>query len=236
MSREPALVLEDVLVQWRPGAAPVLTGVNLSLAAGERAALTGLNGSGKTSLLLAAVGVAPSRGVIRIVGTTLTPPHAAAVRRQVGFLFNPPEDQLLFPQPLEDVAQALLQRGEEPHAAHRRAAAVLSALGVGAMADRPVHELSHGQKQWVALAGVVAAEPPLLLLDEPSAGLDPVGRRELARLLASLPAAMLVATHDLDFATRVCRRFLLLEGGTLAWEGNDVATVRRRWRLDDPQW
>ncbi len=219
-------------VSWRPGGSPVLAGVSFSLAVGQRAALVGLNGSGKTTLLLAAVGVLPFAGAIRVAGTPLTPRTAGQLRRRVGFLFNVPEDQLLFPDAVEDTALALLQRGEGHEAAMDRARAMLTALGVGEAMDAPVAQLSHGQKQRVALAGALVARPPLLLLDEPSAGLDPPGKLELARLLASLDAAMLIATHDVQFAARICRRFLLLEGGYIAYDGGDAGEPLRRWGVE----
>jgi len=232
VSDPPALEFVNVTVRWRPGGSPVLAGVSLALPAGERAALVGLNGSGKTTLLLAAVGVLPFSGAIRVAGTPLTPRTAAQLRRSVGFLFNVPEDQLLFPDALEDTALALLQRGEGREAAMDRARAMLGALGVEEAVGKSVAELSHGQKQRVALAGALVARPSLLLLDEPSAGLDPPGKLELARRLASLDAAVLMATHDLEFAARVCRRFLLLDGGAVAYDGGDAGEPLRRWGVD----
>jgi len=232
VSDPPALELADVTVGWRPSEPPVLRRVSFSLAAGERVALVGLNGSGKTTLLLAAVGVLPFAGAIRVAGTPLTPSTAAQVRRRIGFLFNVPEDQLLFSDALEDTALALRQRGEGRQAARHLAGAMLTALGVGEAVGRSVAELSHGQKQRVALAGALVARPPLLLLDEPSAGLDPPGKLELGRLLVSLDAAVLMATHDVGFAARVCRRFLLLEGGTIVYDGGDARQPLRRWGVE----
>ncbi len=229
MTSLAALELAHVTARWRPSDPPVLQGVSFSLAVGEKAALVGLNGSGKTTLLLAAVGLLPFSGAIRVAGTPLTPRTAAQLRRGVGFLFNVPEDQLVFPDAVEDTALAVLQRGEPRDGALDRARAMLAALGVGEAMDTPVAELSHGQKQRVALAGALVARPPLLLLDEPSAGLDPPGKLELARLLASLDAAMLIATHDVQFAARICRRFLLLEGGFIAYDGGDAKEPLRRW-------
>lgn len=229
MNPVPALELGAVTVRWYPRAAPVLRGVSFALGPGERAALLGLNGSGKTSLLLAAVGVAPFEGAIRVAGTAVGPDTVEQVRRRVGFLFNPPEDQLLLPRAVDDVALALRRRGDSPREARRRAAQLLAELGLADLDGRPLAELSHGQKQRVALAGALAAGPPLLLLDEPSAGLDPPGRRHLAHLLGALPAAMLIATHDLEFAARVCRRFLLLQDGILAHDGADLQPVLSRW-------
>jgi len=218
----PALAFDRVTVRYEPDAGPALDNVTFSLAAGERAALIGLNGSGKTTLLMAAVGLAAHEGEIRVRGTSLSPRTAAEVRDQVGFLFNVPEDQLLFPKVIEDAAFGLLRRGSARTDAYRRAAETLDSLGVGALAEWPLQQLSHGQKQRVALAGAIISAPPLLLLDEPSASLDPPGRVSLARLLDRLDAAMLIATHDLDFAARICRRFIVLDGGRVAHDGEDV--------------
>lgn len=233
MSAHPALTFEDVTVRFERDAAPVLGGLSFSLARGERAALVGLNGSGKTSLLLAAVGLVGHEGLIRIDGVPVGRRTAAEIRRKTGFLFNVPEDQILFPLVIEDAAFGLLQRGEDRQEAYRRAGAALDDLGAGGLADSPAMHLSHGQKQRVALAGALVTRPPLLLLDEPSAGLDPPGRLALARLLDRQDAAMLVATHDLDFAGRFCRRYLALDHGRLAYDGRDLSMIRRLWGLEE---
>jgi cobalt/nickel transport system ATP-binding protein len=229
MSGGPVLAFDGVTVRYETGAAPVLTGLTFTLTEGERAALVGLNGTGKTTLLLAAVGLVGHEGVIRVCGWPVGRRTAGQVRDKVGFLFNVPEDQLLFPMAIEDVAFGLLRRGEKPDEAYRRAGLALADLGVGEVAGRPVGYLSHGQKQRVALAGALVTRPPLLLLDEPSAGLDPPGRRSLARLLEGFETAMLVATHDLDFAGRLCRRFIVLDGGRIAYDGSDASAAPRTW-------
>ena len=232
-SATPALAFDRVTVRYEPDAGPAVDNVTFSLAAGERAALVGLNGSGKTTLLIAAVGLVTCEGEIRVCGTPVSRRTASDVRDQVGFLFNVPEDQLLFPKVIEDAAFGLLRRGSARTDAYRRAAAALDSLGVGALAEWPLQHLSHGQKQRVALAGAIITAPPLLLLDEPSASLDPPGRRSLARLLDRLDAAMLIATHDLDFACRLCRRFIVLEGGRIAHDGEDVSIVRHLWEIGE---
>jgi cobalt/nickel transport system ATP-binding protein len=226
---EPALELHQVSVHHEPGAPAAISGVSLELAAGERVALVGLNGSGKTSLLLATVGLAPHQGEIRVCGIPLSHGTLSRVREKVGFLFNVPEDQLLFPRVIDDTVFGLLRRGMAAAEARQKARQTLAALGMEPFAEAPLHHLSHGQKQRVALAGALVADPPLLLLDEPSAGLDPPGRRELAAYLSGLGSAMLVATHDLDFAERSCTRFVLLENGRVGGEGADVGLVRSRW-------
>lgn len=226
----PILSLEHVSVTYEPGAPTVLSDVSLELPEGERVALLGLNGSGKTTLLLAAVGLVPFQGDIAVCGLRVTGANLRAVRDRIGFLFNVPEDQLLFPKVLDDTAFGLQRRGVAPEEAASRAKAMLTALGVGHLSEASLHHLSHGQKQRVALAGALISEPPLLLLDEPTAALDPPGKRNLARLLAAQPAAMMVATHDLDFAAQLCTRFVAIEGGRIVVDGRDVDEVARRWR------
>jgi cobalt/nickel transport system ATP-binding protein len=228
----PALDLRDVSVRYEHGAPCVIDSATFSVAPGERVALLGLNGSGKTTLLMAAAGLVPHEGRLSVCGLDVGPKSLAAVRAQIGFLFNVPEDQLLFPRVVDDVAFGLLRQGVGGAEARARAGEALAALRVAHVAEAPLHHLSHGQKQRVALAGALVTGPPLLLLDEPSAGLDPPGRRSLVELLARRGAAVVVATHDLDFAARLCQRFLVLERGRIAADEPEVGTVRRRWEVD----
>lgn len=228
----PALEFRDVCVRYPRSGQATVDGVTFSVAPGERVALLGLNGSGKTTLLRSAVGLVAHEGEIRVAGVPVTPRTLVDVRARVGFLFNVPEDQLLFPKVIDDVAFALLRRGLPATEATAKARESLDALGVGQLAESTVYDLSHGQKQRVALAGALVTEPPLLLLDEPSAGLDPPGKRALAGLLQAHGAAMLVATHDLDFARRICTRYLMLEDAGLAFDGPEADEALRRW---DPE-
>ena len=226
----PALELREASVSYDHRQSPVLDSLSFELLHGERAALVGLNGAGKTSLLQALVGLVPHCGEIVVCGCSLNRRTAPEIRRRVGFLFNVPEDQLLFPTAVEDVAFGLVRGGLPVDEAHRRARLCLDELGAGNLADQPLHHLSHGQKLRIALAGAIVTGPPLLLLDEPTAGLDPPGRRELARLLAELPSAQLIATHDLDLVDGLCSRVLLLESGTIALDTTDAAEIQSRWR------
>jgi cobalt/nickel transport system ATP-binding protein len=228
-----ALTLRDVRVRYRPDAPDALRGVTLALHPGERCALLGLNGSGKTTLLAAIAGILPFSGEIAVCGTVLARGTERLVRDRLGFLFGTPDDQLLFPQVLDDVAFTLERRGVPRAEAHRRAAAMLAELGIGGLASASPHQLSQGQRQRVALAGVLVAAPPLLLMDEPTAALDPMGREELAQVLAQQPAALLLATHDADFARRAAQRFLVLEAGTIIEDTDDPARIEAafdRWR------
>ena len=222
-----AIELRHVSVRHN-SAKPAVQDVSLTLEEGQRVALLGLNGSGKTSLLLAAAGLIPHEGDILIQGEKLIARNAAALRENLGVVFAVPEDQLLFPLVVEDVAFGHVRRGLAPELAKERAKDTLDALGALALADRPPYELSHGERLRVAIAGALTTMPNVLLLDEPSSGLDPPGRRNLARVLAELSSAMWIATHDLDFARRCCDRYALLDGGVLRAQG-DIEHVDSLW-------
>lgn len=219
------LGFQQVSVRYDVASPPALDACTFQLRAGERVALLGANGSGKTTILMTTVGLVRFTGDITVAGVPLDPAHPEAARAGVGLLFSIPEDQLLFPRVLDDVAFSLTGRGVDPGEAERRALAALDLLGAAHLADRSPYRMSRGQRLRAALAGTLVTEPPLLLLDEPSSGLDPAGRRLLIDQLNALPSAMLIATHDLDFATRCCHRWMLMDAGRVAGEGMDFETV-----------
>jgi len=227
------LALRDVSVRYHADTPDVLRNVTFTLRPGERCALLGLNGSGKTTLLSAIAGLLPFSGEITVCGTVLTRTTERTVRDNLGFLFSAVNDQLLFPQVLDDVAFTLERRGVPSDEARKRALATLDELGIGKFAQSSHCRLSHGQRQRVALAGMLVASPPLLLMDEPTASLDPVGQDGLTRMLARQQAALLVATHDADFARNVAQRFLILEAGQIIEDTTDPSCVTatfNRWR------
>ena len=220
-----ALAIHDLRVAYRAGDSEVLRGISLTLEPGEHCALLGLNGSGKTTLLRAVAGLQPFSGTVTVCGIALRRETVRDVRDRIGFLFSTPDDQLLFPQVLADVSFALERAGRPQAEAREAVLQTLEALGIAAYAERAPHTLSQGQRQRVALAGALVAQPPLLLLDEPTASLDPVGRDELAQVLTRQPAALLLATHDLAFARQVARRFIMLEDGTITADTDDPAHI-----------
>ena len=224
-----ALSFRDVSVRYRPEDPFVLRGISLDIAPGERVALLGLNGSGKTTLLCSAVGLVPFDGYISVCDVALSKTTERSIRDHVGFLFGIPADQILFPNVLDDISFTLERRGIPREEAHQRVLPVMKLLGIETLAARSPHRLSHGQMQRVALAGALVSAPPLLLLDEPSAALDPVGRKETARLLASMDTAMLIATHDLGFACLVCNRFVVLANGVIEEDCPSSERINRCW-------
>jgi energy-coupling factor transporter ATP-binding protein EcfA2 len=206
----PVLEFKSVTVRYPGNSGNTVTDVSFHVHPDERVALFGLNGSGKTTLLLAAVGLAPFAGDIFIDGIPVEKKTLQKARDRTGFLFTIPEDQILFPRVLDDVSYGLVRRGEPRKAAYEKALAALAALGVSDLAEHSPFQLSHGQRQRVALAGALVTTPSVLLLDEPTSGLDPLGRLSLAGLLRSVNSSILIATHDVEFASRTCSRFLVL--------------------------
>ena len=181
-----------------PNGVAALDGVDLSVAPGERVAIVGPNGAGKTTLMLQLNGLLRGSGELTVTGG-------------IGLVFQDPDDQLFMPTVREDVAFGPLNLGlaDVPD----RVEAALEAVRMREYADRAPHQLSLGQKRRVAIATVLAMEPSVLVLDEPSANLDPRTRRELMELLERLDRSLLIVTHDLPLAARLCERAMLLSAG-----------------------
>lgn len=205
-----------------------LRGVTFSIAPGECVGLLGPNGSGKSTLLLHLNGILPEKpgadGAVQILGQRITAENLGAVRRQVGLVFQDPDDQLFCPTVEEDVRfgpQQLELPEAEIEARVRRA---LAQTGLAELGRRATHHLSQGEKRRACLAGVLACEPALLVLDEPTSDLDPRGRREFKALLRQIPATKLIATHDLELVVELCSRAIVLDRGELVADG-PVAVV-----------
>jgi len=222
----PAIEVVDLVFHFASGV-PALRGVTFSVEPGECVALIGPNGAGKSTLLLHLNGILPehsaerSGGSVRVQGRVVTraPSDAAWVRQQVGVLFQDSDDQLFCPTVGEDVAFGPEQLGCPRAEIAARVARALGQVGLAGFERRLPHQLSGGEKKRVCLAGLLAYEPSILVLDEPSAGLDPRGRRELIRILSDLPVTRLIATHDLALVAELCPRTLLLDQGALVASG-----------------
>ena len=223
----PPAAVARRLTHAYPDGRPALRGVTLTVAAGERVALVGPNGAGKTTLLLRLCGALPGAVGQAHVGDLdpADPHHRRKLPAAVGMVFQNPDDQLFAATVLEDVAFGPLNLGVDPAEAARRAEAALDRVGLTGYGPRSPHRLSGGEKRRAALAGVLAMTPGLLLLDEPTAFLDPRGRRALAALLRDLPGAMLVATHDLDLAAELCPRTVVLDDGQVVADGPTAAVL-----------
>lgn len=220
---------------YEPGK-EVLCGVDFQLHRGETVAVFGRNGSGKTTFLLHLNGILRGEGHLRVCDLPVEPPHLSLIRRKIGFLFQDPEDQLFRPTILEDVAFGPLQAGLPRPQAEDRARRALAAVGIEAGLDRAPYHLSSGEKQRVALAGILAVEPEVLILDEPTTHLDPPARRALLGLLRTLPQAKLIVTHDAAFARALCPRAVFFEQGRIVADGSCEEIIRRfDWDLESPR-
>lgn len=210
-----------------PDGTPALREIDLTIAAGEKVALLGVNGAGKSTLLLQLNGtLRPSSGAIVVDGLPITPQNLRQIRARVGLVFQDPDDQLFSPTVFDDVAFGPLYMGLAPAEVDRRVQQALQAVGMTGYEQRSPHRLSLGQRKRVALATVLAMQPSLLALDEPSAGLDPRARRGLSELLRTLPQTMLVSTHDLALVADVFPRVIVLaEGRVVADEATSSLLV-----------
>lgn len=188
----------------------------LDLLAGQRLALLGLNGTGKTTLLLVPVGLVPFSGQVQVTGIDVDKKTLSTIRRKIGFLFSVPDNQILFPRVIDDVLLSLQNNKMDYSKAAQTAYRILELLEISELAEENPCHLSDGQRVKVALAGALANNPELLLLDEPSAMLDPIGKIKLARYLNQLKMSMIIATHDLEFARTCCTHFVVLKNSTFS--------------------
>ncbi len=216
-----------------PDGRQALRGVDLSVATGERVAVLGPNGAGKTTLVLHLNGVlAPSAGRVSVDGLDTADKAALReIRRRVGLVFQDPDDQLFCPTVRQDVAFGPANLGLEPDEVDARVVEALDAVGMGAAVDRAPHHLSVGERRRVAVATVLAMRPTTLVLDEPSANLDPASRSELAAVLADLDLTLVVVTHDLPYALELCPRAVVLDEGRVVADDATAALLADADRL-----
>jgi cobalt/nickel transport system ATP-binding protein len=235
----PNIIEAESLSYAYPDGSAALSGVTLSVAEGERLALLGPNGAGKSTLLLVLAGLLRAEGRLAVDGEPVSRRDGLGTRGRVGLLFEDPDDQLFMPTVLDDVLFGPRNQGLPFDEAQALAVDALEAVGAADLAGRSPHRLSLGQKRRVAIAGALAMRPRALLLDEPLNGLDPRGRGMFLRLLAELDQALVVATHDLDTARRLCTTALVLNRGEVVAYGpadailGDSALLRRNDLLED---
>ena len=199
-----------------PDGTPALRGIDLAIGRGERVAVLGPNGAGKTTLMLHLNGLlAPAAGSVVVEGTAVTPDTVARIRQRVGLVFQDPDDQLFMPTVRQDVAFGPANAGMRGDALDQRVHEALREVDMLSSASRPPHHLSLGQRRRVAIATVLASEPDILVLDEPSSNLDPTSRREVAEVLQRLARTTVMVTHDLSYALQLCERSVILSQGRI---------------------
>lgn len=202
-----------------PDGRVALKGVSMQVGWGEKVALVGPNGAGKSTLALHLNGILQGQGEIRVAGMALTKPNLPVVRAKVGLVFQNPDDQLFSPTVFEDVAFGPLHMGLPEAEVRARVAQALAQVGMADFEQRLSHRLSLGEKKRIAIATVLAMSPEILVLDEPSAGLDPRARRALINLLRRLPQTMLVSTHDMSMVQDLFPRMVIMDEGKIVADG-----------------
>lgn len=203
-----------------PDRTAALRGVSFQIRHGESVAIVGANGAGKSTLLLHLNGyLAPTDGQVRIGDFQLTRDTVQEVRRTVGMVFQDPDDQLFMSTVFDDVAFGPLNLGLTPDEVRARVETALETVGVTHLRERPPHRLSTGQKRRVAIASVLSMDPDILVMDEPTAGLDPKARTQLIGLLGSFRHTKIIATHDLDMVVDLCERTIVMHDGLVRADG-----------------
>ncbi|ADD67107.1 cobalt ABC transporter, ATPase subunit [Denitrovibrio acetiphilus DSM 12809] len=200
-----------------PDGSEVLSGISFRITHGESVAIVGENGAGKSTLLLHLNGYyAPAKGEVRVGDMPVVKSTLNEIRKTVGMLFQDSDDQLFMPTVFDDVAFGPLNLGIPDAEVERKVAQALECAGVLHLKERSTHKLSTGEKKAVAFAGILAMSPDILVLDEPSASLDPKARRRMIKMLKSFTHTKIIATHDLDMAYELCDRVIVMHEGKIA--------------------
>ena len=212
-----------------PDGTQALEGINLNILEGETAGLIGPNGAGKSTLLLHLNGILKQRGEVEIFGINLDNGNLDQIRSKVGLVFQDPEDQLFMPTVFDDVAFGPINMKLAKDDIKPSVNKALQEVDMLDSADRISHHLSFGEKKRISIATVLSMKPEILVLDEPSANLDPAARRHLIDLLKRLPVTKIIAGHDLELILELCNRVVVLDKGRI------VADGETRKILSDPQ-
>jgi cobalt/nickel transport system ATP-binding protein len=225
----PIIRIDDLSFAY-PDGRQALEGIHLVVNPGEKVAVVGPNGAGKSTLFLQLNGTLRARdhpaACVQVAGLEVNDRNVRAIRARVGLVFQDPDDQLFSPTVFEDVAFGPLYMGLPGGEIRQRVSRALLAVGMAGHEEQMPHHLSIGERKRIAIATVLAMDPAILVLDEPSAGLDPRARRSLIGLLRSLPQTMLVASHDMRLVWDLCPRTVILDGGRLVADGPTVDLLR----------
>lgn len=227
----PLIEVDDLRFRYDDGT-QALNGVTFRLYPGECVSLLGANGSGKTTFALHLNGLLSGTGRVTVCGLEISKDTLPQIRRKIGVVFQDSDEQLFMPTVLEDVVFGPLNMGLTAPEAFSRAEEALERVGAAHLRAKAPYHLSAGEKRRVAIAGVLAMEPEILILDEPTTYLDPPAERELARLLHELPQAKLLITHDIAFAAALATRAVFFESGRIVCEGPvDEVVARYDWNV-----
>jgi len=213
------LQIQDLYFSY-PDGHQALRGIDLSVCEGEKVALVGPNGAGKSTLMLHLNGILGENSSVSVAGLAVDKENLSMIRALVGLVFQNPDDQLFSPTVFDDVAFGPLHMGLPEEEVYKRVEKALADVHMKDFGDRLSHHLSMGQKKRISIATVLAMQPHILVLDEPSAGLDPRARRSLINFLKGLPITMLVSTHDLRMVEDIFPRMVIMDEGKIVADGS----------------
>ncbi len=214
-----AIKFDDVCFSY-PGGREVLRHISFEISRGEKVALVGLNGSGKSTLLLHTDGLLMAdSGLVTINGIEIHRNSVSSCRRSVGMVFQNADDQLFMPTVEADVAFGPRNMGLAEDEIAERVGRALRMTGCSGLRDRAPFQLSGGQKKMVSIATVLSMEPDILVFDEPTSGLDFAARAQFISIIDRLPHTLLMSTHDMELAARLCNRALVMENGSITYDG-----------------
>ncbi len=213
------IIRVDNLSFGYPDGQQALTAVNLTIYRGETVALIGPNGAGKSTLLLHLNGILHSDGVVKVLGRTVDDKNLRWVRSRVGLVFQNPDDQLFSPTVFDDVAFGPINMGYSEAEVRQLVATALGWVGMKGYEQRSPHHLSLGEKKRIAIATVLAMNPEILVIDEPTGNLDPGSKWSLIELLKGLAITKIIASHDLELVQALCPRAIVLDCGEIIADG-----------------
>ncbi|MCI6956862.1 MAG: energy-coupling factor ABC transporter ATP-binding protein [Clostridiales bacterium] len=211
---------------------PVVENLNFSIHKGETVGLIGANGAGKSTIMKLLLGLVTGEGRITVDGLTLNKQNIPVIRKKIGFVLQDSDNQMFMPTVYEDMIFGPRNYGLSKEETERRVDDVLKRLGLQALKYRHDHKISGGEKRMAAIATILAMEPEVILMDEPSTALDPVNRRMVINTIRQLPQTMLIASHDLDMILDTCQRVILLSQGTIAADDDAERILRNRELLE----
>ena len=212
--------------------APVLQELTFDIGEGEAVGLIGANGAGKSTLMKILLGLLPYEGTVTVDGMRVEKKNLAEIRKKLGFVLQDSDNQMFMPTVYEDMMFAPRNYGLSKEEAEQRVDRTLEELGLMDLKHRYNHKISGGEKRMAAIATILAVEPQVILMDEPSTALDPVNRRTVIRTINALPQTKLIASHDLDMILDTCSRVLLLSHGRLVADGDAEAILRDKDLLE----
>ena len=213
-------------VTFSYGEAPVVENLSFSIQKGEAVGLIGANGAGKSTIMKLMLGLITGSGEIKVDGLPMNRENLAEIRKKIGFVLQDSDNQMFMPTVYEDMIFGPRNYGLSKEETDRRVDAVLAQLGLQDLKHRHNHKISGGEKRMAAIATILAMEPEMILMDEPSTALDPVNRRTVINTINRLPQTKLIASHDLDMILDTCQRVILLSHGAIVADG-DAETILR---------